>query len=504
MGKRNSRKLVAIEKQMAAADNYDEWKKLAEEHDLASGADQWKARESSRLYDFKSIRTRLDRLRKLRATGDDRGLLFALNEGIHGNMGGMGSPLLHSHAKLGSKRLIEEYIDEISTTLKYFSPKRFKGIPYKERQHFFMRASHCYGRSALMLSGGGALGNFHLGVIKTLLEQQLLPTVISGSSAGACVAAIVGTHSDEDLLAMFTDGSLVKKMSAGAGKFSLNLKKGKVDGIDQIAKGIARIIPNLTFQEAYEKTGRAINISVSGAEPQQNSRLLNAITSPNVLIRSAVLASCAIPGVFPSVQLKAKNDAGRIQPYLPSRRWVDGSLSQDLPAKRLTRLYGVNHFVVSQVNPAVLPLLRDPKLETGLRSTLTQASLAVSKSVLRNSLRLAHRHLPIGPKMGMTLATVHSLIDQEYTGDINIFPSFRRFNPRKLISAISEEDIVMLIREGERSTWPKIEVIRSNTLIGQTLDSILKKQGLTESGRPHYGSEIADSSTPQTAKPKAA
>ena len=130
MGKRNSRKLVAIEKQMAAADNYDEWKKLAEEHDLASGADQWKARESSRLYDFKSIRTRLDRLRKLRATGDDRGLLFALNEGIHGNMGGMGSPLLHSHAKLGSKRLIEEYIDEISTTLKYFSPKRFKGIPY--------------------------------------------------------------------------------------------------------------------------------------------------------------------------------------------------------------------------------------------------------------------------------------------------------------------------------------------------------------------------------------
>ena len=36
-------------------------------------------------------------------------------------------------------------------------------------------------------------------------------------------------------------------------------------------------------------------------ERDQKSRLLNAIASPNVLIRSAVMASCAIPGVFPPV-----------------------------------------------------------------------------------------------------------------------------------------------------------------------------------------------------------
>ena len=38
---------------------------------------------------------------------------------------------------------------------------------------------------------------------------------------------------------------------------------------------------------------------------QQRSRLLNATTSPNALIREAVLASCAIPGMFPAVTLAA-------------------------------------------------------------------------------------------------------------------------------------------------------------------------------------------------------
>ena len=33
---------------------------------------------------------RLDRLRSMRAKHDYQGLLFNLNEGIHGNMGGMG------------------------------------------------------------------------------------------------------------------------------------------------------------------------------------------------------------------------------------------------------------------------------------------------------------------------------------------------------------------------------------------------------------------------------
>jgi TAG lipase/steryl ester hydrolase/phospholipase A2/LPA acyltransferase len=43
------------------------------------------------------------------------------------------------------------------------------------------------GRSALVLSGGAAIGCFHIGVVKTLLQRNLLPRVVVGSSAGAIV-----------------------------------------------------------------------------------------------------------------------------------------------------------------------------------------------------------------------------------------------------------------------------------------------------------------------------
>jgi TAG lipase/steryl ester hydrolase/phospholipase A2/LPA acyltransferase len=51
-----------------------------------------------------------------------------------------------------------------------------------------------------MFSGAGSLGHFHTGVVKALLEQDLLPNVISGSSAGSVTAAMLGTHSDEELV----------------------------------------------------------------------------------------------------------------------------------------------------------------------------------------------------------------------------------------------------------------------------------------------------------------
>jgi TAG lipase / steryl ester hydrolase / phospholipase A2 / LPA acyltransferase len=65
-------------------------------------------------------------------------------------------------------------------------------------------------------------------------------------------------------------------------------------------------------------------------------------SSPNVYVRAAVMASCAVPGVFPPVMLMAKNQHGERQPYLPTRKWVDGSIADDLPAKRLQRLYRTN------------------------------------------------------------------------------------------------------------------------------------------------------------------
>jgi NTE family protein len=467
---RRSSALGSLERDLARADSYEHWHRLAKEHDRLTGADAWRRDEQTRLYDHANIKTRLQRLRSLRRTADDHGLLFVLNEGVHGNMEGMGKAQLYKRAMCGTKKLIEEYIDEISESLEHLAPRELEGIPWAERIEFFQRASHCYGRSALMLSGGGTLGYFHLGVLKALIERGLCPTVISGASAGAFVAAVVGTRTDAEFLALFEDNHLARALTANPDKLKIGF--GRISSADMLAikREMGRLIPDMTFLEAYRKTGRSINITVSPAEPRQTSRLLNHIASPNVTVLSAVLASSALPGVFAPVQLEARNARGEITPYLPSRRWIDGSFSQDLPAKRLGRMYGINHFIVSQVMPG---LGREPDSRPGMRQIASDALIAATKEVVRGSLDWIQRRTRVGPGLGTAMNAMNAVIDQQFVGDINIFPGYGMSSLGMLLKMLSEEEMALLFRSGERATWPKIPAIGTTTRIGRTLDHIL-------------------------------
>ena len=77
-------------------------------------------------------------------------------------------------------------------------PKGGAPIPTDARLAFFNETRHSYGRTALLLSGGAALGFYHVGVVKTLLTNRLMPRVLGGSSAGSIVCAMIGTRTDEE------------------------------------------------------------------------------------------------------------------------------------------------------------------------------------------------------------------------------------------------------------------------------------------------------------------
>jgi len=455
------------------ADTYEQWKSAAMAQDERMGGAKWRRTDKSTLYDWEVIRRRLNEVRTVRASGDPHRLLFYLNEGIHGNMGGMGNPALYHRARFGTKDLVNNYINELGEALKQVADTPESDIPFNEKLEFFRRASHCFGRSALMLSGAGALGPFHLGVVKALSEQGLVPDVISGASAGSMVAAFVGTHDDASLARFFMPRTLVDAF----GEFSESSRKASIGSsmsIDHVRDVVAGLIPDLTFAEAFQKTGRKINISVSPREMHQQSRLLNAITSPNVYIREAVLASCAIPGIFPPVTLAAKNRLGQRQPYVPSRKWVDGSMTDDMPVRRLTRLYGVNHFISSQTNPMVLWALRDEhqndNLLTRSWAIYQKAAKEFYKATYPMAMSLVGNYYPLNVVTRM----IYGLATQDYTADINILPRRKFWSPAKLLSVLSEAETRYLISEGEAATWPKIEMIRNCTLISRTLDGILE------------------------------
>ena len=471
---KNAKKLKKLIKTMDKSHSYEEWCEAAIAHDELSGEQRWRQVDHTSQYDYAQIRLRLDRLRSLRSRHDYQGLMFTLNEGIHGNMGGMGRSSLYRRANFGTKHLIEQYIDEIDDSLRFLADLDSEEISTAEKLEFFYRANICFGRSALMLSGGGVLGFYHLGVVKTLLQEGLLPRVISGSSAGSLVAGVVGTHTDEELKHFYDPSNVHFEAEREASVFSRMFfdANPQIDVAD-LEDIIARLMPDVTFQEAYEKTGRQISITVAPAEPHQRSRLLNAITSPNVYVRSAVIASCAVPGVFPSVMLMAKNSHGESQPYLPTRKWVDGSIADDLPAKRLSRLYSTNHYIVSMVNPIATPFLRNGREPSRLASALGSLGIGVGREILNFYKGIVQKEGEQWPRMNLLINSIHGLMDQDYSGDINIIPSFRWYNPAKILSHLTEKELMELMQGGEHSCYPNIETIRTCTKISRTMEDIL-------------------------------
>ena len=59
--------------------------------------------------------------------------------------------------------------------------------------------------------------------------------------------------------------------------------------------------------------------------------------------------------------------------FLQGVKWSDGSVHQDLPMVRLSELFNVNHFIVSQTNPHVLPFLIGEKAASDTKSGFISA-----------------------------------------------------------------------------------------------------------------------------------
>ncbi|MDH5456045.1 MAG: DUF3336 domain-containing protein [Gammaproteobacteria bacterium] len=468
-------RLKKLDAAMEAAASYEEWKQLAREHDKASGTDKWQAVDESKHFDFASIRFRLDHLRRLRKKGDNSALLFTLNEGIHGNLGGMGSSALYGKTRFGTKDLIREYVEEVAASVEHLASPAVDDIAFERKLDFFRRASHCYGRSAFMMSGSGTLLFFHLGVVKALWEERLLPDIISGSSGGAFVGAVACASTDDELSEFFDPENMPgRRLSSGILDAISSFVSPELVTAGEVWAMLEKFLPDYTFQEAAERTGRHMNVSVAPAETLQRSRLLNADTSPNVYMREAVLASTAFPGFFPPVTLMAKNDAGERQRYHGSRRWVDGSLSEDLPAKRLARLYGVNHYIVSQTNPLVIPFINDRERKPDTWSALKHATFSSAKTWVNAGATVLNRPLSAVPEIKRVTNSLLSVMNQSYVGDITILPLTKFHNPFRALSWRTHEEIVGLMDEGERATWPQLERIRIQTLISRTLDPILQ------------------------------
>ena len=457
---------------MANARRQAVWRALAVELDHLEGNDLWRAEPVSEFYDHALIRQHIDDLRRLRRAGEVGALVPLLEESLYRHMTDISAPPLYQKTHTGeTKRLVAEYLEETCSTIEALVRGVQPRIGESEKLGRLERAARNFGGSCLMLSGGATWGLYHVGVVQALHGQDLLPRVVCGSSMGAVVAAAVCTRSDAELAAMLGNLSTVHTRPLARFGVGEALRRRAVMDPAQLQEHIRANVGDLTFAEAFTTSGRALNISVSPTRARQKPRVLSHLTTPDVLVWSAAAASCAVPGLFPPARLMARDPSGAVVPYAPDERWVDGSIQGDLPKARVGRLHNVNHFIVSQMNPHVVPFLSN-KDQAGV----TRLGLAVGGTLVRGQARLLldlTRRSVQSDRLRTVLDQAHSLAGQDYAGDVNIHPRFQVSMYRRVLTNVSVDQLRAFCVGGAQATWPHLARVRDTTRIARTLERMV-------------------------------
>ncbi|MDK9557847.1 patatin-like phospholipase family protein [Marinobacter sp. M216] len=465
-----------LKKQLGEADSYRQWYATAEKLDELDGTLAWREEAGCELLHEKLLRDHIAAMIRCRKRGDTRGLTRVLQESVYRHLGEIANPDLYAVARTGTKVLVTEFLDEVERSMNFVCDHDMPGVSMEQKLRLFRDAERVYGRPALMLSGGAAFGIYHIGVTRALWEVGLLPDVIAGSSMGAIVAGAVCTRNKRELESFFTEPDEIHLNAFRWLEPERIWRRKHAMDPSHLLEHIRTNIGSISFKEAEAHSGRTLNISVSPTRTRQKPRLLNSLSSPEVLVDSAILASCAVPAIYPPVTLQARDfekGSEGSKPYMPTERWIDGSVHGDLPLMRMARLHNVNRTIVSQANPHVLPFITHHH-ERGPKATLKQAAASMAHAQVATALKLSRNSAPSSVVRPL-LEQAHAMTTQTYLGDINVHFPFRPLLYRKLLSNPSRADLDMFIRLGEQATWPRMAMIRDQTRISRTFSDCIAR-----------------------------
>lgn len=376
-----------------------------------------------------------------------------------------------------------------------------------------------FGSTALLLQGGSIFGLCHLGVVKALLYHGILPKVIVGTHTGALMAALVGIRTDEELPA-FLCGNSVDLSAFEASSLKAREKTDEhIEFLDRpppqtkfhnlyntferrtirlvkqgflldpsvLAESVEANVGDLTFDEAYQKTGRILNIIISSPS-EEIPNLMNYLTAPHVLIRSAAMASHITNMARQkdsTMQLLHKDVNGAIRAVdvqsLPKSkvRRPPSAADRRTPITRLKQLFNVDHFIISQARPYVAPFV-EPSLPY-----VRQRRTGFDRWWHNTLNKLKPGSITESIKHGMLIADIIGVLpdglrrilsDETVKGDsLTLVPELSMTDWRRLLKNPTKEEIDFWIMRGERSVWPSLCALKVRCMIETALDQAYER-----------------------------
>ncbi|MHB1215569.1 MAG: patatin-like phospholipase family protein [Thiobacillus sp.] len=207
---------------------------------------------------------------------------------------------------------------------------------------------------ALVLGGGAARGFAHIGVIKALEAQGIVPDMVVGSSAGSVVGA---------LYASGMSGFELQKLALGmkedmVADWTLP-NRGVLKG-EALQDFINQRVKNLPMQRLPKPLG------VVATDLQSGEMALFRLGNTGMAVR----ASSAVPGVFQPVEIGGRD-------------FVDGSLTSPVPAQS-ARTMGADFVIAVDISSVG----RRDKL-TGTLDVLLQTFAIMGHTISRHELKVA-------------------------------------------------------------------------------------------------------------------
>lgn len=506
-----------LRRRLQRAEDYESWKIVAQELDTHLGNDKWKQSSPYSYYNHATVERVNQQLTYLidqvtssgsRGTNSINELKELLEACIKNNFMGVENPRLYSETYYGTKDLVQTFYDKVHLGLR--TVLTAEKISDKDKGKFFRHLELNFGRTALCLSGGATFAYYHFGVIKALIEAEELPEIITGTSGGALVAALVATRTDDELRQLLVP-ALAYRIRACHDGITTWLRRwwrtgARFDSLDWARQCAWFCRGSLTFREAYERTGRILNVSCVPSDPHSPVLLNNHITSPDCVIWSAVLASAAVPGILNPIVLMRKHADGTLGPYSFGNKWKDGSLRTDIPLKALNIHFNVNFSIVSQVNPHINLFFFSPRGSPGRpvshrsgrgwRGGFLGSSIETAiKLDLQKYLKIL-KHLELLPRpLGSDWSDIWL---QRFSGTITIWPRTKLSDFWYILSDPTPARLEHMIKAGEKSCWPRIKFISNRMLVENVILEGLRKYGQAATDRPLTPSRVLEQQNQET------
>jgi NTE family protein len=176
----------------------------------------------------------------------------------------------------------------------------------------------------LTLSGGGAKGIAHIGVIKALLENNIHPEIVSGTSAGSIIGALYAAGVKPDDMKEAVDSSSFYKIFRLAG-----IPGGGFVKLDYLTERLADFIPTNSFE------GLKMPLHICAT----NLNLGKPIIFNTGALFNKIQASCAVPWLFYPVEIDGQ-------------LYADGGITNNLPASAIREQCDI--LIGANVKPKVI------------------------------------------------------------------------------------------------------------------------------------------------------